>query len=48
MKVGGSRADFTEEEVRGIITNPLHAGLGPFPQGDSCLSVSGEMEMSAA
>jgi hypothetical protein len=32
MKVGGSGTDFTEEEVRGIIANPIHAGLGPFPQ----------------
>ena len=32
MKLGGSGTDFTEEEVRGIIANPLHAGIGPFPQ----------------
>ena len=32
MKPGGSAADFTEEEVRGIIANPVYAGIGPFPQ----------------
>jgi len=23
--------DFTEEDVRGIISNPIYAGFGPFP-----------------
>lgn len=32
MKMGGSGVDFTEEEVRGVIANPIYAGLGPFPQ----------------
>src|SRR6266704_1589261 len=32
MKPGGSAEDFTEEEVRGIIANPVYVGIGPFPQ----------------
>jgi len=24
--------DFTEEDVRGMISNPIYAGIGPFPQ----------------
>jgi len=31
MNLGGSGTDFTEEEVRGIIANHVHAGIGPFP-----------------
>ena len=31
-KLGGSGLDFTEEEVRGMIANPIYAGLGPYPQ----------------
>src|SRR6266481_1441531 len=32
MKPGGSGEDFTEEEVRGILANPVFSGIGPFPQ----------------
>ncbi len=32
MKPGGSGADFTEAEIRGLIANPVYAGIGPFPQ----------------
>ena|SRR5712691_8634445 len=32
MKLSGSGMDFTEEEVRGMIANPVYAGMGPFPQ----------------
>lgn len=32
LKISGSGMDFTEEEVRGMIANPVYAGIGPFPQ----------------
>lgn len=33
MKLGGSSVqNFTEEEVRGMIANPIYAGIGPYPQ----------------
>src|SRR6266705_1823965 len=32
MKLSGSGMEFTEEEVRGMIANPVYAGIGPFPQ----------------
>ena len=32
MKLSGSGLRFTEEEVRGLIANPVYAGIGPFPQ----------------
>jgi hypothetical protein len=32
MKYSGSASQFTEEEVRGTIANPIYAGLGPYPQ----------------
>ncbi len=32
MKPSGSGMEFTEEEVRGMIANPVYAGIGPFPQ----------------
>ncbi len=32
MKMSGSGMDFTQEEVRGMIANPVYAGIGPFPQ----------------
>src|SRR5436309_2442237 len=32
LKLSGSGADFTEEEVRGILANPVCAGIGPFPR----------------
>jgi hypothetical protein len=32
MKLSGSGMDFTEEEVRGLIANPVYTGIGPFPQ----------------
>jgi hypothetical protein len=32
MKRSGSRPQFTEEEVRGVIANPIYAGVGPYPQ----------------
>ncbi len=32
MKMSGSSMTFTEEEVRGLIANPVYAGIGPFPQ----------------
>jgi hypothetical protein len=32
MKRSGSAQQFTEEEVRGIIANPICAGVGPFPR----------------
>jgi hypothetical protein len=32
MKYSGSGSQFTEEEVRGTIANPIYAGLGPYPQ----------------
>lgn len=32
LRLSGSSAHFTEEEVRGIIANPVYAGIGPFPQ----------------
>jgi hypothetical protein len=28
----GSTGEFTAEEVRGCLANPVYAGLGPFPQ----------------
>ncbi len=31
MKPGGSGTDFTEAEIRGLIANPIYAGVGPFP-----------------
>ncbi len=30
MKLSGSGLSFTEEEVRGLIANPVYAGVGPF------------------
>jgi hypothetical protein len=27
-----SPGEFTAEELRGILTNPIYAGLGPYPQ----------------
>ena len=33
MKLGGSSmAELTEEEVRGMIANPIYAGIDPYPQ----------------
>jgi hypothetical protein len=33
MKLSGSSmAQLTEEEVRGMIANPIYAGIGPYPQ----------------
>lgn len=33
MKLSGeSLQHFTEEEVRGMIANPIYAGIGPYPQ----------------
>ncbi len=32
MKRSGSGPQFTEEEVRGVIVNPIYAGVGPYPQ----------------
>jgi hypothetical protein len=32
IKYGGSASEFTEEEVRGTIANPIYAGLGPYPR----------------
>ena len=32
MKMSGSGMSLTEEEVRGLIPNPVYAGIGPFPQ----------------
>jgi len=32
MKLSGSGGDFTVEEIRGLIANPVYAGIGPFPQ----------------
>ncbi len=32
MKPGGSGVNFTQAEVRGLIANPVYAGIGPFPQ----------------
>ena len=32
MKLSGSGLEFTEEEIRGMIANPVYAGIGPFPQ----------------
>jgi hypothetical protein len=32
MKLGDSNRDFTEEEVRGLVANPIYAGLGPYFQ----------------
>ena len=33
MKLSGSSfAELTEEEVRGMIANPIYAGIGPYPQ----------------
>lgn len=31
-RLSGSAEDFTAEEVRGLIANPVYAGIGPFPQ----------------
>ena len=30
MKLSGSAIEFTEEEIRGMIANPIYAGIGPF------------------
>src|SRR5438552_3252684 len=32
MKMSGSTSPFTEKEIRGILSNPLYAGVGPYPQ----------------
>jgi hypothetical protein len=32
MKPGDSGTNFTEAEIRGLIANPIYAGIGPFPQ----------------
>ena len=33
MKMSGSSmAQLTEEEVRGMIANPIYTGIGPYPQ----------------
>ena len=31
VKMSGSKTNWTEEEIRGIICNPIYAGIGPFP-----------------
>ncbi len=31
MKMSGSGSPFTEEEIRGFFSNPIYAGVGPFP-----------------
>lgn len=29
---GESLSEFTAEDMRGLLTNPIYAGLGPYPQ----------------
>ncbi|QJW98471.1 hypothetical protein FTUN_6061 [Frigoriglobus tundricola] len=31
-RLSGSAEDFTVEEIRGLLANPVYAGIGPFPQ----------------
>lgn len=32
VKRSGDESEFTEEEIRGFLCNPVYAGFGPFPQ----------------
>ncbi len=32
MKLSGTDGDLTVEEVRGMVANPIYAGVGPYPQ----------------
>ena len=31
VKLCGDKTEWTEEQIRGIICNPIYAGIGPFP-----------------
>ena len=31
IKMAGTESDWIEEEIRGVICNPIYAGVGPFP-----------------
>ena len=31
VKQSGDKTEWTEEQIRGIICNPIYAGIGPFP-----------------
>ena len=31
VKMSGDPSEWTEEQVRGIICNPIYTGIGPFP-----------------
>ena len=31
FRASGERGDFTPEEVRGMVCNPVYAGMGPYP-----------------
>ena len=31
VRISGAETDWTEEEIRGVICNPIYAGGGPFP-----------------
>ena len=35
VRMSGTETDWTEEEIKGIICNPIYAGVGPFP---ACVS----------
>jgi hypothetical protein len=32
LKASGAQTDFTAEELKGMICNPVYAGIGPYPQ----------------
>ena len=31
VRMSGETSEWTEEQIRGIICNPIYAGFGPFP-----------------
>lgn len=31
VKQSGDNTEWTEEQIRGVICNPIYAGIGPFP-----------------
>lgn len=32
VRTSGQTEDFTPEQIRGMVCNPIYAGMGPYPQ----------------